>query len=80
MAAKKTDTSRVSPPINVRATGITYGTLDDGDAFIYQGRLCFKIDVCDQEGVRLDKSGEYFTDLCEEVVLPVDIKITWKAK
>ncbi len=80
MPTKKIDTSRISPPISVKPTGITFEVLSDGDAFIYQGKLCIKMDMANQEGIRLDNSGDYFSDLCEEVVLPVDIKITWKLK
>lgn len=79
MAKKKVE-SRISPPIVVPTVGVTYESLDEGEAFIYKNKLYLKVDVGDQEGIRLDESGEYDYSMCDNVVLPVDIKITWKEK
>ena len=78
--AKKMIESRISPPITKKVVGVTYDNLDDGDCFILNEKLYIRMDVCDQEGILLEGGGGYEVDLCETVVIPVDIKITWKEK
>ena len=73
--------SRVSPEIpsqNVRF--VTYEDLNDGDAFLMKGKLWMKFDVDDQEAVCLNEGGEHDCCLCDEIVEPVDITITWKRR
>lgn len=81
-AGKKTATekSRVSPIVPVDDTiHIKYEDLANGDCFLWKGHLMMKWDFEDQEAIDLD-SGEKQDYLCEEIVIPVDIKIAWKRK
>lgn len=72
--------SRVSPPIKATPPKYTqYDALHNGDAFLRGGGLFMKCDNCEQEAIDLD-TGYIQTDMCEEIVEPVDIQITWKKK
>ena len=80
---KKVETkkSRVSPEVpksNVRF--VRYNELNDGDAFLYEGKLWIKMDICDQDAICLDKDTGYESCLCDEIVEPVDITINWKRR
>lgn len=80
MAKAKKKTSRVSPPIPVDDKKYSrYEDLTNGECFLWGGRLMMKWDVNDQEAY--DLNGEGYKDMmCDEVVIPVDVKITWKKK
>lgn len=71
-------TPRVSPKIPQSNPDYTiYEELRNGDCFLLHGKLYMKRDTCDQEAINLE-DGTTVYDLCEDVVLPVNIKITWK--
>lgn len=73
-------TSRISPTVpTTNPDAIQYDDLADGECFILGGRLLIKQDVCDQEAIDLNGGG-YLEDLCGKIVIPVDIKVTWKKK
>jgi hypothetical protein len=88
MAAKKKvtkkatkTTPRISPklpqtPVQKRTY---YYHLNNGDCFLYADRLWMKSDYDYQEAINLS-NGDTAYDMCEDVVIPVDIKITWKKK
>lgn len=78
--AKKKITSRVSPAIALKPVGVSYENLNDGDCFIYQKKLFIKMDIMDQEAISLDGNREWETNMCDKVIIPVDVKITWKVK
>jgi len=77
--AKKKVSDRISPNINTTPPGVTYSNLYDGDCFIWGGRLWIKSEVDGQEAINL-ADGDQVSDMCDEVVIPVDVKITWKVK
>ena len=81
MAQKKvTKNSRISPSTIIDPEGVSFASLKYGDCFIYHNGLFIKTDDDNsQTGVNL-LTGEAEYDMCTEVVIPVDVKITWKKK
>ena len=77
MAKKKI--VRISPKIGLDVTGITYGQLNDGVCFIWDKQLWIKADFNAQEAINL-ATGEMISDMCEYVVIPVDVEIKWTKK
>ena len=71
--------SIVSPDINIDPSGVAYVNLDDHEFFIWNKGLWVKYDVEDQNAFRIDKRDEV-AGMDEEVVIPVNIKITWTLK
>ena len=79
MAKATKKTSRVSPPVPTIKVGIMYDELVNGECFIWKGCLMMKYDIDDQEAFNLDGS-EYKGNMCNEIIIPVDIKVTWTRK
>lgn len=78
--AKKKKTSRVSPTIpNTNPNAVRYEELANGECFILESRLFMKYDIDDQEAYDLD-GGQYKYGLCGDIVIPVNISVTWKKK
>ena len=75
-----TKKSRISPAIPKSTNGVEYADLDDGDAFIHNGKLYIKMDAHGQEGIGLGGGWDVLDDMCGIYVIPVDIQITWKEK
>jgi len=80
MPAKKKikPVERIMPKINLIVPGITYDELEPKDCFIMDGDLFIKCDE-EQDAVSLS-TGILEHELCEIVVLPVDVTITWGLK
>lgn len=81
-AKKKTAVkkSRVSPAVpNINPDVVKYEDLANGECFIYKSCLYMKWDYSDQEAFDLNGEGMR-EDLCDEIVIPVDINVTWKNK
>ncbi|HDY87834.1 MAG TPA: hypothetical protein ENH82_06915 [bacterium] len=58
---------------------VNFTTLKSGDLFIHQGGIWVKIAGGDQDGVNLN-TGEYQSNMCGDVVTPVEATLTWKRK
>ena len=72
--------SRVSPKINLEVPGVTYNDLSDGDCFIMDKQLWIKSDTYDYQNATNLITGEITEDLCDQVVIPVDVEIKWIKK
>lgn len=58
---------------------VDFETLEPTDTFLYQGAVWMKVSDNDQDGVSLS-TGEYQSEMCGAVVVPVDATLTWKHK
>ncbi len=67
-------TPRTRPDI-----AVSFETLQPGNTFLFQGGIWMVLEDVDQGGVNLS-TGEYQTEMCEEIVVPVDAALTWKRK
>lgn len=77
---KPKPTSRVSPPPDKAPPKyIQYDGLQNGTPFLYGGALFMKCENTDQEAIDLE-TGEVKDCMCDYIVEPVDIKITWTRK
>jgi len=75
---------KITPKPNFKRQGVDFAELNIKDWFIYDNRLCMKTpneEAVDDTQLAVDvMDGEYFTDMCGEHVLPVDVEIRWKRK
>ncbi|KKN73091.1 hypothetical protein LCGC14_0404000 [marine sediment metagenome] len=71
--------SRVSPSITTLPKFVDYESLTNGDTFLYNGGLWMRCELYDQEAINID-NGNIESCMCEAMVEPVDISITWKKK
>jgi hypothetical protein len=72
--------SRVSPVIPTNDARFTsYKDLNNGDAFLWKGALYVKCESCDQEAIDME-TGYVMDGVCDTIVEPVSITITWKKK
>ena len=78
MPARK-KTSRVSPAISNNPIFVEYNELENGDAFLYLGKLWMKCEVGDQEAINLE-TGCIEEDMCDEKVEKVNVSIAWTRK
>ena len=51
-------------------------SLYDGDCYLWGGMLMMKVDGDDQPSISL-KDGEMYLEMCDQIVIPVDVEITW---
>lgn len=78
MAKKRT--SRISPVVlQTKAKFNSYDYMSNGDAFLWEGALYVKCESYEQEAINMD-TGLVIDDMCDKVVEPVDIVVTWKRK
>ena len=70
---------RISPKIDLVVPGVTYSDLGEGDCFIMDKELWIVTNYGNQVAVNLN-TGDYNYDLCDQVVIPVDVEIKWKKK
>ena len=77
---EKSKKNRVSPKINLIIPGVTYTDLEDGDCFIYDNQLWIKADEYDYQNATNLVNGTIICDLCDQVVIEVDIEIKWTKK
>ena len=76
MAKRK---SRITPPIISSPKATDYDDLNNGDAFLHSGCLCMKCENEEQEAINLD-TGQMYSDMCNNTVVPVNITVAWKKK
>lgn len=83
MAKKKvTPKTVITPDPKTVKSGVRFDDLDEGDFFIMGGCLRMKTEESyglEQPAVCLS-DGELFDALCDEIVIPVNVAITWTNK
>ena len=83
MAAKKKPVKRdlVTPNPKTVKVGVKFEELAEGEYFIMDGELWQKPEEnsCDQAAINA-LNGEIREDLCEEIIIPVNVTIAWETK
>ncbi len=68
--------NKITPAVRVD-NGTPFDELEYGQSFIMNGGLWMKLDTDDQQAVNLS-TGYVEEDLCDAMIVPVTIAITWK--
>lgn len=72
--------SRINPAVPKTIIEYTkYEDLADGDCFLLRGILWIKTEMDDQNAINLS-NGDYDRNLCDEIVVPVNVTINWEKK
>ena len=69
---------KVTPKTKERKQ-VDFTTLNPSNAFLWHGGIWFKLDD-DKQGCANLNTGQYFSSMCGEYVVPVNATVTWKHK
>ena len=68
----------------VAPNSVEFDSLKDNDTFLFEGELYVKtqlsIESGDQCAWSLSGSGRYVSDMCDTLVVPVDVELSWKRR